>query len=44
MKTFVRWKLTLLRDKDWIPEILVKFIDWLRYGILDDSDEYDPYN
>lgn len=31
MKETIYFKLTLLRDKDWVPDILVRFIDYLRY-------------
>jgi len=27
----IKYQLTKLRDKDWLPNILVDLIDWLRY-------------
>jgi len=27
----IKYQLTKLRDKDWLPNILVDFIDWIRY-------------
>jgi len=30
-KHSIYWRLTLLRDKPYIPGILVRFIDYLRY-------------
>ena len=34
-KAELRWQLTLIRDIDWMPGFMVRFIDWLRYGILE---------
>lgn len=31
---FIRAILTFIRDDDYCPDFLVRFIDWLRYGIL----------
>lgn len=39
LKQKIHWYLTLLRDKDWIPEWLREIIDYIRYEWLwDDSD------
>jgi len=27
----IKWQLTKLRDKDYMPNFLVVFIDWIRY-------------
>lgn len=31
IKGKIHWELTKLRDKDYMPEIIVIFIDWIRY-------------
>ena len=31
MKKRINWQLTLLRDKPYMPEIVIKFLDYLRY-------------
>jgi len=37
IKKIIRWQLTLLRDKSWLPDFLVDFIDWLRYEVLNEK-------
>lgn len=39
MKTIIRWELTKLRDMQYMPEFMVRFIDWLRYGWFDVEEE-----
>ena len=34
MKNEIYYWLTKLRDKDCIPQIIIDFIDWLRYVIF----------
>ncbi len=34
------WKLTHLRDKNWMPSIIVKFIDWIRYEFLWEHEDF----
>lgn len=34
MKTFIYHQLTFFRDKDWVPERVVRVVDWLRYEIF----------
>lgn len=40
MKDAIHWKLTLLRDKDWMPQFLVDAIDYLRYEVFYVEREY----
>ncbi len=39
MKHKLHWKLTLLRDKDWVQPPLLTLIDWLRYGVLNQQED-----
>ena len=39
IKEKIRWQLTLLRDKSWLPMFLVDFIDWLRYEVLNEKEQ-----
>jgi hypothetical protein len=39
MKEKIYWKLTFLRDKDWMPDVFVGAIDYMRYEWF-----YTPYD
>lgn len=46
MKTIIRWELTKLRDMQHMPEFMVRFIDWLRYGwfVVDEQETLEHCN
>jgi hypothetical protein len=35
-KEFIYYHLTLLRDKPYLPQFIINFIDWLRYEVFYD--------
>lgn len=39
MKHAIYSQLTFLRDKDWLPEPVRIFVDWLRYDVFYPYDE-----
>lgn len=34
VKASIYWKLTFLRDHEWLPNWLIEAIDWLRYEVF----------